>query len=62
MEATRFGLLEDSVRIAREYHISLYDAVYVALAISFEAPLITADKKLAQLVGLPTVQLLSAFR
>lgn len=57
-----YTILEDAIRIADHHHISVYDAIYVALAISVEASLVTADEKLAKLVGTPTIQLLSEFK
>ena len=35
--------------------LSAYDAVYVALAAALDAPLVTTDRKLASLPGLPCV-------
>jgi predicted nucleic acid-binding protein len=40
-----------SAGIAIDFGISVYDASYVALARTLEAPLITADKKLVQKAG-----------
>lgn len=51
-------LLEDAVLIAREYHLSVYDAIYVALAIATDAPLVTTDRKLAAQMSVPIVTLL----
>lgn len=39
------------VEIAAELGLSVYDAAYVALARELDAPLITADKKLARKAG-----------
>lgn len=52
-------VLEEAIRIAHQHHLSVYDAVYVALAILSGATLITADKRLVETIGSPTVQLLS---
>ena len=41
-------LLESAFAIARQYNRSFYDSIYVALAISRQATLITADEKLAK--------------
>ena len=54
-------VLEEAVRIAHQNHISVYDAIYVALAILSDATLVTADEKLAKVIGSPAVQLLSDF-
>ena len=40
-------LLESAFSIARQYNRSFYDSIYVALAVSRQATLITADEKLA---------------
>jgi predicted nucleic acid-binding protein len=40
-------LLESAFAIARRYSRSFYDSIYVALAVSRQATLITADEKLA---------------
>ena len=40
-------LLESAFAIARQYNRSFYDCIYVALAVSRQATLITADEKLA---------------
>jgi predicted nucleic acid-binding protein len=39
-------LVDDAVRIALAYQRSAYDALYVALAIEEQCPLVTADRKL----------------
>lgn len=53
------GLMADAILLAHKYHLSMYDAVYVALAVFTDATLITADKKLVEAVKLPNVRLLS---
>ena len=40
-------LVEEAFDIARQYHRSFYDSIYVALAVSRQAHLVTADEKLA---------------
>jgi predicted nucleic acid-binding protein len=40
-------LLESAFAIARRYNRSFYDSIYVALAVSRQATLVTADEKLA---------------
>jgi predicted nucleic acid-binding protein len=40
-------LLESAFAIARQYNRSFFDSIYVALAVSRQATLITADEKLA---------------
>ena len=41
------SLLESAFTIARQYNCSFYGSIYVALAVSRQATLITADEKLA---------------
>jgi predicted nucleic acid-binding protein len=50
--------LTKSLKISRKYGISVYDAIYVTLAIEKECQLITADKKLVKAVNEPFVRLL----
>jgi predicted nucleic acid-binding protein len=40
------GLLEHTIAIAKKYHITCYDALYLALAEDLGFPLITADQEL----------------
>jgi predicted nucleic acid-binding protein len=40
-------LLESALALARQYKRSFYDSLYVALAVSGRATLVTADEKLA---------------
>lgn len=42
------GLLDDAFKIAVARSVSVYDACYVALSMATQAPLVTADKKLAR--------------
>lgn len=51
------GILEDAIRIAHQRHISVYDAVYVALAVFCGATLVTADKKTCSRARLPSCSL-----
>lgn len=51
-------VLEEAIRIAHQNHLSVYDSIYVALAILSGATLITADRKLAETFNSPIVQLL----
>jgi predicted nucleic acid-binding protein len=44
-------LLAEALRIARQYGRSFYDSLYVALAVSLQATLITADERLANAVA-----------
>jgi predicted nucleic acid-binding protein len=46
-------VLEEAIRLAHQNHISVYDAIYVALAILSEARLVTADVKLMKAIGSP---------
>lgn len=43
--------IKESAQIAGDFGISVYDASYLALARELDAPLITADKKLANKAG-----------
>ncbi len=44
------GLIEEALKMAMAHHVSVYDAVYVALAVRERAPLYTADAALRQRV------------
>ena|SRR3989338_694255 len=44
-------LLEKAAALALQYNLSMYDAIYAALAHQFDIPLITADKELAKVPG-----------
>ena len=44
-------LVEEAFDIARQYHRSFYDSIYVALAVSRQATLVTADEKLANAIA-----------
>ncbi|MEX1112614.1 MAG: type II toxin-antitoxin system VapC family toxin [Candidatus Andersenbacteria bacterium] len=51
-------LLQSAIELALQHDkLSVYDAMYIALAVSRQAKLITADKKLFQIAG-PQVALL----
>lgn len=56
------SVLADAIQVAHRHHLSIYDAIYVALAMSIDGILLTADEKLARLVGTPTVQLLKDYQ
>jgi len=43
--------IETAFEIARGQGGSIYDAVYIALALTLDAPLITADQRLATVAG-----------
>jgi len=40
--------MEEAVRIARKYDITVYDSTYISFAKYLGCPLITADRKLLQ--------------
>ena len=42
-----YDLLPDALSIARQYNLTVYDALFLALAIKKSADLITADQKLS---------------
>lgn len=44
-------LLKDAFEIAAAYERTVYDGVYVALAVSTGAPLVTADERLVNALG-----------
>lgn len=46
-------LVNESVRIALTYQCSPYDALYVALAIQEQCPLVTADRRLYDAIAPP---------
>lgn len=56
--AVNFELLNQAVVLSKKYKISLYDAVYIALAKQKKYLFITADQKLIEKVNLPFVKLL----
>jgi len=57
IERVNSFLLERAMHLAIEYNLSVYDALYVAVANNFGVPLITADKALGKV---PNVILLSS--
>ena len=54
-----YTIFPDAIHIARKYKLSVYDSVYVALAVSTGVPLITADQNLFRVIGAPIAALLS---
>ena len=48
----------DAAIFAKDSHVSVYDAIYVILALNNKCDLITADKKFARQVNLPFVKTL----
>ena len=50
------NIMEKAIQMSLKYDVSIYDAIYVALADIHSAPLITADKELAKI---PSVFLLN---
>jgi predicted nucleic acid-binding protein len=45
------SLIVPATQIARAYHRTVYDCIYVALAVQTSSEMVTADQKLAQAVG-----------
>ncbi len=45
------GLIEQAFKIATDFSRTVYDSVYVTLAVEFRAELITADERLANAVA-----------
>lgn len=54
-------LLVEAIRASTKYKISIYDAVYVALALITNSKLYTADRKLIEAVRLPFIKHISEF-
>lgn len=50
--------LSRAAKIAKDYHISIYDAVYAVLAKEKDCKLITADEKFVNQINLPYITLL----
>ena len=48
---TSQGLIEQAIRIAGDFDRTVYDSIYVALALEARAELVTADEKLANAVA-----------
>jgi predicted nucleic acid-binding protein len=55
-------VLQEIMRVSIKYNISLYDSVYVAIASLKNAVLYTADQKLMDVVRLPFVKHIRAFK
>ncbi len=53
-----FNILKMAAELAKEYKISAYDAIYIALAQKKKCDFITADRKLVSKVNLPFVKTL----
>lgn len=52
-------ILKDAIQLAvNQPKLSIYDAIYVAIASHYEATVITDDQKLHKLVGAPLTRLL----
>ena len=53
-----FSLIEAAIQIARAYQRTVYDCIYMALAVETRSEVVTADERLANsLPGLPVVWL-----
>lgn len=55
------GLLDGAIEIAHQHKISVYDAIYLAVANAHDIILVTADEKLAETTKLSNIKLLSTF-
>ena len=52
------SLIETAIQLARAYQRTIYDCIYVALAVETRSEMVTADERLANsLPGLPVVWL-----
>lgn len=52
--------LTKAASLAKDHHVSVYDAIYVILAVQNECDLMTADEKFVKQVNLPFVKSLSS--
>ncbi len=57
--ADSLALLGSAIDLARSLHRGVYDCIYLRLAEREQAPLITADTQLLNLIGYPIVNLAS---
>jgi len=55
-----YDLIHDAFAIAAQFKRSVYDSVYVALAMSLQTHLVTADERLANAVAYLPVKWLGA--
>ena len=55
-------VLKEAIRVSVKHDISIYDAVYVALASTRKATLYTADQKLIEATKLPFVKHIKTFK
>lgn len=53
--------LELAIYLSDKFNITIYDAIYVAIANDFNCPLITADKELIKKVKLPVLKHLNEY-
>ena len=56
------NLIEKAVTFARNYKVSVYDAIYAVLAQENKCDLITADEKFVEQVNLPFIKKLSSLQ
>lgn len=57
-----FELLEQAVRFSKKYQVSVYDAVYAAIAEDKKCDLVTADDKFVDKVNMPFIKRLADSR
>ncbi len=57
-EVPTFAIMHDILKTAREYHLSMYDAAYLELAIRKRFPLVTLDKELLTAARKSRIQVL----
>lgn len=55
VETVGFELLNRAIAVSKKYKISLYDAVYIALAKQNQCQFVTDDQKLTAKVKLPFI-------
>ncbi|MDP3732945.1 MAG: type II toxin-antitoxin system VapC family toxin [Candidatus Daviesbacteria bacterium] len=62
LEPVNLDILNQTVDFSKKYDISVYDALYIALAKQKKCKLITSDQKLASKVNLSFVKLLEDYK
>ncbi len=42
------SVLNESIKVARDFNLTMYDSLYIAIASFYQVPLLTGDKKILQ--------------